>query len=407
MSLSPAGPIRNLEELRNHLQYAIGIELATIPAYLYALYSIEEGKNTAVAEVIQSVALEEMLHMTLAANVLNAIGGVPSPDPVTGPEAGNPIPVYPAAVPFIEQIPPIHLRRFSPEAVDTFLRIEQPAEPGAPAVRRRTASSTPRSGSSTPRSRKVCGPWAPTRSSPRPAAACPAARCCPGTTTAAPGRLIEVTDLASALDALDEIVREGEGVPVETLGQTVAEYAEREATRAAAAGAARAPGVDDGDVLPYGWKMYSHYARFREIREGRRYRPTQLVADRPAGDVLPVEWAAVLPAAADPKARHVEGTAAWAPMVECDLTYSDLVDTLYRAYNGEPQALQSAVPVMYDLKYQAVALMRTPSPLDPSTTLGPGFEYLPATARPDPRLQAVADGLPFPERPGMTITRRS
>jgi hypothetical protein len=176
VSLSPAGPIRSLEELRNHLQYAIGIELATIPAYLYALYSIEEGKNTAVAEVIQSVALEEMLHMTLAANVLNAIGGVPRPDPVTGPEAGNPIPVYPAAIPFIDQIPPIHLRRFSPEAVDTFLRIE----------RRRTSSSTPRSGSSTPRSRRVCGPWAPTRSSPRPAAADPAARCRPRTTTAAP-----------------------------------------------------------------------------------------------------------------------------------------------------------------------------------------------------------------------------
>src|SRR6202035_1829844 len=112
--------------------------------------------------------------------------------------------------------------------------------------------------------------------------------------------------------------------------------AKREATRAAAAGAARAPGVDDGDVLPYGWKMYSHYARFREIREGRRYRPTQLVADRPAGDVLPVEWAAVLPAAS-----------------------------------------------------------------------GPAFDYLPPTPRTDPRLQAVADGRPFPEHPGMTITRRS
>jgi hypothetical protein len=386
VSLSPAGPIRNLEELRNHLQYAIGIELATIPAYLYALYSIEEEKNTAVAEVIQSVALEEMLHMTLAANVLNAIGGVPSPDPVTGPEAGNPIPVYPAAVPFIDQIPPIHLRRFSPEVVDAFLRIEQPAEPGTPAGPAADGQQYASIGefyAAIEEGLRTLG------TDEVFAEACRSRHGCqvpPRYYYGGAGRLIEVTDLASALDALDEIVREGEGVPVETLGQTVAEYAEREATRAAAAGAARAPGVDDGDVLPYGWKMYSHYARFREIREGRRYRPTQLVADRPAGDVLPVEWAAVLPAAADPKARHVEGTAAWAPMVECDLTYSDLVDTLYRAYNGEPQALQSAVPVMYDLKYQAVALMRTPSPLDPSTTLGPGFEYLPATARPDPRI---------------------
>jgi hypothetical protein len=377
VSLSPAAPIRNLEELRNHLQYAVGIELATIPVYLYALYSIEEGTNTAVAEVIQSVALEEMLHMTLAANVLNAIGGVPSPDPVTGAEAGHPIPVYPAAVPFIDQIPPIHLRRFSPEAVDTFLRIEQPAEPGAPAGPAAGGEQYASIGefyAAIEEGLRTLGTeevFAEGRRS-RPGCQVP-----PRYYYGGAGRLIEVTDLASALDALDQIVREGEGMPVETLGRTVVDH-----------------GVDDGDVLPYGWKVYSHYARFWEIREGRRYRPTQLVADRPAGDVLPVEWAAVLPAAADPKVRHVKGTAAWAPMVECDLTYSDLVDTLYRAYNGEPQALQSAVTVMYDLKYQAVALMRTPSPLDPSTTLGPGFEYLPTTSRTDPRLQAVADGRP-------------
>jgi hypothetical protein len=403
VSLSPAGPIRSLEELRNHLQYAVGIELATIPAYLYALYSIEEGKNTAVAEVIQSVALEEMLHMTLAANVLNAIGGVPRPDPVTGPEAGNPIPVYPAAVPFIDQIPPIHLRRFSPEAVDTFLRIEQPAAPGAsagPAADGQQYASIGEFYAAIEEGLRTLGTDEVFAEARRSRHGCQVP---PQHYYGGAGRLIEVTDLASALAALDEIVREGEGMPVETLGQTVAEHA----TRAAAAGAARAPGVDDGDVLPFGWKMYSHYARFREIREGRRYRPSQLVADRPAGDVLPVEWAAVLPAAADPKARHVEGTAAWAPMVECDLTYSDLVDTLYRAYNGEPEALQSSVTVMYDLKYQAVALMRTPSPLDQSTTLGPGFEYLPATARTDPRLQAVAGGRPSPEHPGMTITSRS
>ena len=110
---------------------------------------------------------------------------------------------------------------------------------------------------------------------------------------------------------------------------------------------------------------------------------------------------------ADPKARHVKGTAAWAPMAECDLTYSDLWDTLDRAYNGQPQALQSAVSATNDLKYQAVALMRTPLPLDPSTTLGPGFEYLPTMALTDPRLQAVACWPPFLKHPGMTITSLS
>jgi hypothetical protein len=31
---------------------------------------------------------------------------------------------------------------------------------------------------------------------------------------------------------------------------------------------------------------------------------------------------------------------------------------------------------MYRLKYQAIALAQTPSPLDPSQTLGAPFEYL-------------------------------
>ncbi len=75
-------PIGTLAELRDHLQYAIGLELTTIPAYLCALYTIVPGANTAAYEVIESVVLEEMLHMALAANVLNAIGGAPSTGPV-------------------------------------------------------------------------------------------------------------------------------------------------------------------------------------------------------------------------------------------------------------------------------------------------------------------------------------
>lgn len=67
-----------LEKLRQNLQTAIEVEHSTIPLYLYALYSIKPGTNVKAYETIQSVVIEEMVHMTLAANILNAIGGNPS-----------------------------------------------------------------------------------------------------------------------------------------------------------------------------------------------------------------------------------------------------------------------------------------------------------------------------------------
>jgi hypothetical protein len=71
--------IETLESLREHLQWAIALEHATLPPYLCALYSIK-GNNEEAAEVLRSVFMEEMLHMTPAANILNAVGGEPEVD---------------------------------------------------------------------------------------------------------------------------------------------------------------------------------------------------------------------------------------------------------------------------------------------------------------------------------------
>ena len=70
-----AVPLKTLEDLRQHLQWAIELEHTTLPPYLCALYSIKPGTNSEAVDVIASVFIEEMLHMTLAANVLNAVGG--------------------------------------------------------------------------------------------------------------------------------------------------------------------------------------------------------------------------------------------------------------------------------------------------------------------------------------------
>jgi hypothetical protein len=106
------------------LQYAIELEHATIPVYLYALYSLDVARNPQIVEIIESVVFEEMLHMTLAANVLNALGGTPA--------IGQPgfIPEYPGPLPGgVESELTVSLRPFSMEQLALFLAIEQPENP--------------------------------------------------------------------------------------------------------------------------------------------------------------------------------------------------------------------------------------------------------------------------------------
>ncbi|NES90187.1 ferritin-like protein [Okeania sp. SIO2B9] len=64
---------QNLKQtLQQALKVAIALEFSTIPPYLTALYSLKD-KSSDAYRVIRSVALEEMLHINLACNLLNAI----------------------------------------------------------------------------------------------------------------------------------------------------------------------------------------------------------------------------------------------------------------------------------------------------------------------------------------------
>jgi hypothetical protein len=108
------------EELREHLQLAIGVELSTVPPYLYAMYSIADQTSDA-ALLIRSVVAEEMLHAVLAANMLLAIGG----DPDFASTAL--IPTYPSDVPHHEPRLTLNLKPCSQQQVEElFLVIEQP-----------------------------------------------------------------------------------------------------------------------------------------------------------------------------------------------------------------------------------------------------------------------------------------
>ena len=64
-----------ISQLKALLQSAVTLELTIIPPYFTAWLSLqtEYGRNRETAEALRSVFVDEMLHMSLAANMLNAV----------------------------------------------------------------------------------------------------------------------------------------------------------------------------------------------------------------------------------------------------------------------------------------------------------------------------------------------
>ncbi|RIB10952.1 ferritin-like-domain-containing protein [Gigaspora rosea] len=63
-----------LDNLYEMLKIAMMIELTTIPPYLYAMYSIKPGTEIGdeIRRQLRHVAAEEMLHLSLVANLISA-----------------------------------------------------------------------------------------------------------------------------------------------------------------------------------------------------------------------------------------------------------------------------------------------------------------------------------------------
>ncbi len=115
------------KHIQRALQLAIQIEFMTIPAYLTALYSIQDVSSNAY-QLLRSVVMEEMFHANQAANLLVAVGGKPS-------FTGKAVPVYPSYLPNANPstTPYIGLSRASINVFsDVFAAIEEPATFDAP-----------------------------------------------------------------------------------------------------------------------------------------------------------------------------------------------------------------------------------------------------------------------------------
>jgi hypothetical protein len=114
-------PARDLAWLEESLQNAVELELATLPVYLSGLWSIQEQSGE-VYNLVMSVAMEEMLHLGLACNMLKAIGGSPQ---ITVPSYPGPLPG--GVRPYLT----VYLAGLSPDSVAMYMQIELPEHPVA------------------------------------------------------------------------------------------------------------------------------------------------------------------------------------------------------------------------------------------------------------------------------------
>jgi CDGSH-type Zn-finger protein len=339
--------ITTVDSLRRHLQWAIEIEHGTLPPYLCALYSIKEGYNEEAAEVVHSVFMEEMLHLTMAANLLNAVGGSPKLD------TPSLLPRFPTYLPHSNRAFEVPLMKFSREAVDVFLKIERPGEhDGLPeddkfetigqfyeaievALKRLAGELGEEALFSGDPARQVTDELYYGGS----------------------GRIVTVTDLQSALAALEEIVEQGEGLQHQEVWD------------------------GDRDMFHPEREEVAHYFRFQEIYVGRRHAPGDTPQSGPTGEPFNVDWEAVHNMRPNPRSKdYPKGSEIRAQMNEFNHAYSGVLHLLDECFNGSPRLLAVATGAMYGLKEQAIELMKLPSG-DGETTVGPSFEYVPPELR--------------------------
>lgn len=319
------------------LQRAMQLEHATIPPYLAAEYSLKPP-NATIKNKIAGIVREEMLHMTIAGNVLNAIGGRPEID---SPDF---IPVYPRQLPMsIGQGLVVGIVKFSKDLVrNVFMKIEQPEHP--------IPIPTALAAVAEPQYATIGGFYAalkakilelgPVIFTGEPARQVVAGAGFPST------QLFPITDPQSAVRGLNLIVTEGEGT-------TTVPF--------------------DVEGLP------AHYYRFEEILRGLTLRtdpsPPGYKYDLPE---IPFNAAEVWDFPDDPKmADYPPGSAERKQVEQFNVRYSNLLRTLQRTFDGQPQQIGDAEQQMFGLRVTALALLRT---TDPHTNrqLAPTFEFLPA-----------------------------
>lgn len=382
--------------LQDLLQTAILIEHSTIPPYLTALYSIKDGTNASASQIIRSVVVEEMLHMIMVCNVMNAVNIQPS---VNRPQN---YPTYPMKLPLNVDFY-VGLETFSTNSIATFIAIESPSSPlvKAPTSDHETVSTplfakstaTPENNFWTLENMKgfimenvdtigeyydvvfffilvfqIIAYYNEHGTFPHNFKELntggiftgdPAKQIRPEQYYGSGGKLHPVESLAGVIAVFQEIKGQGEGVDDSIFDVDPSQF-------------------EEGAEL-------AHYFRFKEVFHehyylGGDYKPftdengMMPVTTPPTGKELPVDWSAAYPMKANPKlSDYTDNKELYAQGLEFNKTYRRLLDAIQSAVEGNQKELEKSVMYMYALKEQAIGLMN--QPLDAQSNAGPTFEY--------------------------------
>lgn len=321
-----------IAELRKYLQAALEVEHLTIPVYMTGMYTIRPGTNRTAHYAIRSVLLEEMLHMTLVANLLTAVGGEP--------EVAHPhfLRRYPSKLPMSsDRLPEIGLRHFSKQALETFLTIEKPrsfsldAERGSGWTSIGQFYDTIRQGLTTLVGRQGESEVFTGRHAPQVG---------PEDFYNSGGEVFAITGLESALTALRVVSEQGEGVH---------------------------DSIWDSDDQLFGEeRQLAHYFRFNEIYTGRHYGPNDAPNLPPSGPLLNVTWDDTYPIKGDSTVADYkefqDTSAVYAKALAFNETYASLLTYIEGAFRGWPRLMTLAVPIMLKLRDLSEQLYRNPHP---------------------------------------------
>ena len=328
-------PICSVEDLRDQLQLAIQLEFATIPLYLTSLYSIKEGYNTEAYQQIRNIALQEMNHFALAANILIAVGGnvkIDYPEVVPSyPTVGLPGGVLPNLT--------VSLKKFELSHVYyNFMSVETPM---LTSVARPEPEYTLNTIGQFYKEITLCMKFLEGK----------------GDSIFDPssvdkqvewswsenvGELYKVTDLESAEQAINQIVEQGEG----------------------------ASPCNPNDATT---DQYAHFYRFEEIVCQRKLTVSEsgYAYD---GDPIPYDPEGVWPMINNPSAESiVPGTECYEKAKAFHETYRDFLHVMQETYSGSPEKISDAVGQMYALQQEAIETMQTP--YDETHTCGPVWDY--------------------------------
>lgn len=337
-----------IADLHSALQTAIELEHATLPPYLTARFSLFQSGNDAISDIIGTVVNEEMLHLSIACNLLNAVGGAPVLN-----KPGF-IPTYPGPLPgSVEEGLTVPLEKFSKDLVkNVFMIIEEPEDP---IEIQRVKMDDPDKltigefygeiKKQITRLEREAQEQGSTIFTGDPSFQMTYEKFYPLEI------LYPITNEKLALHAIDIIVDQGEG-------------------------SATTPFVTPGDSAQ---EEVAHYYRFEEIYEGKTILPDpndpgKYIFGAPE---IPFDDSKVANMRPNPKMDdYPKDSHAYENSRIFNYNYTALLNCLHETFNGEPQKINDAMGLMFALRLYAFKLMAIPDPNHPEYVCGPSFEYV-------------------------------